>query len=258
MDAQKHGAHRRTRAHACTRAHVLEAGRDHGFATSPPAGRSTKAGKHQPRPLQSPRDLPSHRGCRLFSPKPLLDFLCLQHVCFLQTQHTGDVSAIMAGRRDHSRAHDGGQCGAGAPVGSERSRVESGSGVHRVAPPPGAVPGSGTRDVGRAVSWVSSTVWDRAQHRPWGQEDEDFVQSRGQAQVGSGRTRDQRLVQRAVPGAKHGARGGTVRARPLKDDEHHPDTGGGLGMDRGTPRSDQYQGLKGLASARTPGVGAGR
>lgn len=164
----------------------------------------------------------------------------------------------MAGRRDHSRAHDRAQCGAGAPVGPERSRVESGSGVHRVAPPPGAVPGSGTRDVGRAVSWVSSTVWDRAQRRPWSQEDEDFVPSRGQAQVGSGRTRDQGLGAAGTAGGQAWGRGGTVRARPLKDDEHHPDTGGGLGMDGGTPRSDQYQGLKGLASARTPGAGAGR
>lgn len=32
-------------------------------------------------------DLPSHRGCHLSSPKPLLGFLCLPHVSVLQTRH---------------------------------------------------------------------------------------------------------------------------------------------------------------------------
>lgn len=51
-----------------------------------------EAGKLQQRP-RGPTDLPSQHGCHLFSPEPLLGFLCLQLVCFLQTQHMGEVSA---------------------------------------------------------------------------------------------------------------------------------------------------------------------
>lgn len=54
------------------------------FATHPP-GQSMGVRDHAKVVAQGLTcgDLPSHRGCPPFSPKPLLGFLCLQHVYFL-------------------------------------------------------------------------------------------------------------------------------------------------------------------------------
>lgn len=56
-------------------------------------------------------DLPSHHGCRLFSPKPCFHFLCLRHVYFLQTQHAGETSdGLPAQKPRHRHTHHDGPC----------------------------------------------------------------------------------------------------------------------------------------------------